>query len=122
MSPDSPDLRRPVDRLYGALGANFNARHFTLLEGSINAIKGRIEVFNAPMGQTPLRNHVRDAVDANFEDPNAAIESFLAPLRETRGVFQYLNAADVVERLDASSAAVLQQLQLIELHNPDAHG
>ncbi|KAK3177854.1 hypothetical protein K4F52_009406 [Lecanicillium sp. MT-2017a] len=122
VTDSSPDLRRPVDRLYEATGSNTNARHFTLLAGPVNAIKGRLEIFNRPMAIANFRRYVRSAVDSDTEDPDADIQRFMAPLRETRGVFQYLQADDVVTRLDATASSILSQLQIIELNIADAEG
>lgn len=122
VTPDSPDIRQPVGRLYEAIGSNTNARHFTLLEENINGIKGRIETYNAPMAQTRLRRYVRSALNSDNDDPAAAIEAFMAPLRETRGVFEYLRSEDVVTRLDATAASIYTQLQLLELNIQEAEG
>ncbi|KAK4043860.1 hypothetical protein C8A01DRAFT_31960 [Parachaetomium inaequale] len=122
VTPNSPDLRRPVDRLYEALGSNTNAPHFTLLEGNINGMKGQIETFNSPMARDRLRRYVRRALDPGESDPAASIESFMAPFRETRGVFQYLRSNDVVTRLDTVTAAIYTQLQFLELNIPEARG
>lgn len=122
VTPDSPDIRQPVGRLFEAVGSNTNPHHFTLLEGNINAIKGQIETFNSPMARTRFRRYVRNALSSNNDNPAAAIESFMAPLRETRGVFEYLRSDDVVTRLDATTASIFAQLQVLELNIPEAEG
>lgn len=114
VTADSPELRRPVDRLYEAIGSLINVAMFTLLQDNINLMKGRIEIYNAPMAQTRFRNFVAEALDRSTADPIISVMSSMAPLREVRGVFEYLNAADVVIRLDANAAAVYAQTQIIE--------
>lgn len=122
VTEDSPELRRPVDRLYEALGSTNNAAHFTLLEGSVNAIKGRIEVFNSPMAENRFRTLVRDAAGESGGEAAETIQSFMAPLRETRAVFQYLSEYDVVTRIDTTASAVHSELQLMEQHLEQARG
>ena len=122
VTQNSPEQRRPVDRLYEALGSNSNAAHFTLLQDNINGMKGRVEIFNAPMAQDRFDTFLEDATDPSNDSRNVDIMSFMAPLRELVGMFQYLRASDVVTRIDAGAAAVHFQLQLIELHSPDSQG
>jgi hypothetical protein len=74
------------------------------------------------MAPDRLRRYVRRAVDPGESDPAAFIESFMAPFRETRGVFQYLRSDDVVTRLDTVTAAIYTQLQFLELNIPEARG
>lgn len=120
----SPDIRNPSQRIYEALGSNTNPLQFTLLQDSVNRIKGAIESYSSPMDKKKFENYVNDALDsANSEtERDTSIQSFMAPLRETRGVFQYLNADDVITRVDRTIEAVHSQLQLIELHIPEARG
>jgi chitinase len=122
VTANSPEQRRPADRVYEALGSNDNPGHFTLLQGNINGMKGRIEIFNAPMVQETFDAMLQDATDPSNDSRIVDIMSFLAPLRELVGVFQYLRADEVVTRLDAGAADVLTQLQLIELNVADSRG
>ncbi|KAK0724576.1 hypothetical protein B0H67DRAFT_481904, partial [Lasiosphaeris hirsuta] len=122
VTQNSPDQRRPVDRLYEALGSNSNPTHFTLLQDNINGMKGRVEIFNAPMTQTRFDTFLQDATDPSNDSRRVDIMSFMAPLRELVGMFEYLRADDVVTRIDAGAAALHFQLQLIELHAPDSQG
>jgi len=107
VTPTPPELTRLVDRIYEAAGSNNNPSYFTTLQASINGVKGVVEVFKSPMDPATLRSHVSDALDHNASDPASSINSFLEPLRELRGLFQYLNSPDVVTRLDATSSAIL---------------
>lgn len=122
VTPTSPELRRPVDRLYEAAGSNNNAAHFTMLQSTINGAKGMVEVFKSPMDPATLRTHVADSLDPTETEPITSVMSFMAPLRELRGMFEYLNSPDVVTRLDTTSAAILSQLQVIEQNVPAAQG
>ncbi|KAK2013705.1 hypothetical protein LZ32DRAFT_675824, partial [Colletotrichum eremochloae] len=123
VSERSPeDQRRPVDRIFEALGSSNNPAHFTLLQDNINGMKGRVEIFNAPMAQDRFDTFLEDATDSENDSRLVDVMSFMAPLRELVGLFQYLRADDVVTRIDATAAAVLFQLQLIELHVPESQG
>ena len=122
VTPGSPDIRQPVGRLFEAMGSNSNPRHLTLLEENVNAIKGRIEIFNAPMAQLRFRRYVRSALNSGNYNPAIDIESFMAPLRETRGTFEYLNSEDIITRMDATTASIYSQLQILELNIPEAEG
>ncbi|RYP81113.1 hypothetical protein DL770_005976 [Monosporascus sp. CRB-9-2] len=122
VTPNSPDIRRPVGRLYEAIGSNSNPSHFTLLQDVINLMKGRLETFNSPMAPRTLRRHVQDALDPTEAEPTISIMSFMAPLREVRGVFEYLNDDDVVTRMDRVTASIFSQLQIIELNVAEARG
>ncbi|KAF6788479.1 chitinase [Colletotrichum sojae] len=117
-----PDFRRPEDRLYEALGSNTNPRHFTFLQDNINAIKGRVEIFNAPMARRPFTRFLREALDRTNDSPMTDIMAFMAPLRELVGLYEYLRASDVVSSIDAGAAAILGQLQIMELNVADARG
>ena len=124
VSPGSPDIRNPAQRMYEAIGSNTNAAHFTLLEASINGIKGRIEIFAAPMADVRFTEYVVAALNPSHSESarDTSIQSFMAPLRENLGVFQYLNAPDLVTRVDTTIAAVHAQLLLTEQHIPEARG
>jgi chitinase len=124
VTENSPDLRAIVDRLFEALGSNSNPFHFTLLQDNLNGMKGRIEVFNAPMASNKFNAYLRNSTNPALSDDlrNRARMSFMTPLRELVGMFQYLRADDVVTRIDATATAFLFQLQLTELHVADARG
>lgn len=122
VSLDSPEQRRIPDRLYEALGSNNNPSHFTLLQDNINGMKGRVEIFNAPMAPRRFETFLTDATDSSNDAPIVDVMSFMAPLRELVGMFQYLRAYDVITRTDATATAVHFQLQLVELHVADAQG
>ena len=53
---------------------------------------------------------------------SAASNSHLANPIQTVAVFQYLRNDDVVNRMDAISSSIYEDLRQIELHNPLAHG
>jgi chitinase len=80
VTPNSPDLRRPWDRLYERFGSDTNPSHFVLLRDVDNAVKRRIETFVRPMSEVNLRGHVRRALTGDEE----AVEAFMSPLREVR--------------------------------------
>ncbi|OHW99356.1 chitinase [Colletotrichum incanum] len=122
VTPNSPDMRRPEDRLYEALGSNTHPTHFTFLQDNINGIKGRVEIFNAPMARRPFNIFLRDALDPSNDSPLTDIMSFMAPLRELVALYGYLRASDVVTSIDAGAAAILLQLQIMELNVADARG
>ena len=85
-------------------------------------MKGRVEIFNSPMGQGRFDTFLRDATDSSNDAPIVDIMSFMAPLRELVGLFQYLRDDDVVTSIDSGAAAVYAQLQLTELHVAAARG
>jgi alkylhydroperoxidase/carboxymuconolactone decarboxylase family protein YurZ len=85
-SLNAPDICVPVRRLYERWGSNTNPSHFLLLlEGAVNAAKGRIEVFRAPMSVSRLQGHVQNALAGSSDDAiQEAIQVFVSPLREVR--------------------------------------
>jgi chitinase len=78
VTSNSPDLRRPWDRLYERFGSSTNPSHFIILRDAVNAAKGRIENFVRPMDPDVLLRHVRRALTGN----EPSIEDFMSPLRE----------------------------------------
>ncbi|KAL7794847.1 hypothetical protein V8C43DRAFT_304830 [Trichoderma afarasin] len=122
VTPNSPEMRRPVDRLYEAIGSTTNPRNFLLLQDNINLMKGRIEVFRSPMTARDYMTSVMSAVNPSESDPEAQTRNFMAPLRELQGVFEYLRDTDAVTREDDVATRVRNQTQIIELHRPDAAG
>lgn len=122
VTPGGAEMRTPAVRIYEALGSNDNAAHFTLLGEAVNSVKGAVEGYRSPMSQVRFERLVRTAVAESGSSANSDIEEFMTALRETRAVFQYVNAYDVVTRLDATASAVLGQLQLIEQNVPEARG
>jgi chitinase len=75
MTPNSPDLRRPWDRIYERFGSDTNPSHFVLLRDAVNAIKGRLENFVRPMSETNMRSNVRRALTGDVP----AVEALLSP-------------------------------------------
>lgn len=69
VTPTSGDIRRPVDRLYEALGFNTNLDPFTLLQNNINRMKGQVEVFRAPMAEDLFDFWLDEATDPANECP-----------------------------------------------------
>lgn len=80
VSPTSPDLRKPWDRVFECFGSTTNPSHFVLLRDAVNTMKGSIELFKSPMEERKFRSKVRRAVAGDEE----AIQEFMAPLREVR--------------------------------------
>ncbi|KAL4945990.1 hypothetical protein BDV06DRAFT_218699 [Aspergillus oleicola] len=113
VSPGSPDIRSPVQRMYEALGSTTNPTEFTLLEDAVNVFKGRLEVFNNPMALRDFRERVSNAATGH-PDAELLIEEFMSPLRETVAMFQYLNNPETITRLDGIVARVYTELQRIE--------
>ncbi|EFQ36444.1 hypothetical protein CGRA01v4_00060 [Colletotrichum graminicola] len=122
VTPDSPDIRQPVGRLYEALGSTTHPTEFTFLQDNINGVKGRVEIFNAPMGSGLFGRFLRDAVDRSNDSPLTDIMSFMAPLRELVALYGYLRDDDVVTSIDNGASLFLAQLQQLELNLPDARG
>ncbi|RWA07611.1 hypothetical protein EKO27_g7496 [Xylaria grammica] len=118
VTPDSADLRRPVDRVFEALGSNTNPSHFVLIQSAINNVKGQFEAFAFPMQDNEFNGYVRQALAGN----NTAIRCFLAPLRETIAMFQYLRDPDIDSRRNTIATSVTEQLQLIEQHTEGSEG
>ncbi|VBB73365.1 Putative Glycoside Hydrolase Family 18 [Podospora comata] len=118
VTPNSSDIRRPVERLYEAIGSNRNPAPFTFLHAAVNAQKGRIEGYVRPMSEEILNEYL-DNAQAGDE---TAVNRFLNPLRETRGVFQYVRDDQVVTQLDGAVSAIYQQLGLIERNVLEAQG
>jgi hypothetical protein len=97
------------------MGSNSNIESFTFLEAAVNRAKGAIEIYKCPMSAKVLSVTLNNAVNGN----ETAAETLLAPLRETRGVFQYVRDNQVVRQLDT---AVYEQLQIIETNDLEAAG
>ncbi|KAL5330730.1 hypothetical protein ACEPPN_000250 [Leptodophora sp. 'Broadleaf-Isolate-01'] len=114
----SPDLRRPWERLYERFGSLTNPSHFVILRDAVNAIKGQLECFIRPMSPTRMQGYVQDAVNGD----ESAIESFMAPLRETVAMFEYVRDPLIVTRMDSVAAGIYQDLQLIELNTQGGSG
>ncbi|KAL7949331.1 hypothetical protein V8C42DRAFT_361877 [Trichoderma barbatum] len=122
VTPESPELRRPVDRLYEAIGSNTNPTNFRLLQANLNAVKGRIEAYTAPMSELRVRQRVRAAVDPLESNPHRYIRSFMAPFREVRGIFEYLRDPDIITAEDNIAAKIYTELKLLELQREEARG
>lgn len=78
VTPNSPDLRRPWDRLYERFGSLTNPSHFVMLRDAVNAVKGQLEAFKRPMDPTRVQTYVQEALAGS----ETSIESFMSPLRE----------------------------------------
>lgn len=86
-------------------------------------MKGRVEDFKAPMSKAKFDAFLNAATDPpGGELDYLDVMAFLTPLRELSAMFEYLRDDDVITAIDSSAAAVELQLQLIELHHPDAAG
>ncbi|KAI0411936.1 hypothetical protein F5X98DRAFT_356233 [Xylaria grammica] len=118
VTPGSTDLRRPVDRVFEALGSNTNPSHLVLLQGAIDRVKGRYEGFRPPIENVDFERYVRQGANGN----DTAIQSFLAPLRETIAMFEYLRDPAIASRRHTIASSVTQQLQLIERHTRGSEG
>ncbi|KAK6950778.1 hypothetical protein Daesc_007303 [Daldinia eschscholtzii] len=118
VTPNSPELRRPVDRIYERMGSSTNPSHLTILRNSVNAAKGLLEIFRRPMSPDNLRTHVTAALAGSERD----IQAFMAPLRDTVAMFQYLRDPDLVTRMDTIAAGVYSELQIIELNTQGSEG
>lgn len=91
VTPTSPDIRVPVTRVYERFGSTTNPNNFLFLRDAVNGVKGRIEIFVAPMAESRFRNFVnialsgRSGADRNVTySDEEAVERFMAPLREVR--------------------------------------
>ncbi|KAI0157094.1 hypothetical protein GGR52DRAFT_586914 [Hypoxylon sp. FL1284] len=128
VSDTSPGIQSPVQRLYERLGSTTNQAHFVLLRDAVNAVKGRVEIFNRPMSQSNFNRWVRFAlngggsVDGHAYSDEESVEAFMAPLRETVGMFEYLRSPEVVTRIDNVAAGLYNDLQLIERSTPGSEG
>lgn len=60
ISPTSPDIRRPVDRVFEALGSNTNRYNMMLVARDINSVKGAIFGRKQPMGTDKWNTMVKD--------------------------------------------------------------
>jgi hypothetical protein len=78
VTPNSPDLRQPWDRLYERFGSLTNPSHFVILRDAVNAVKGQLECFVRPMSPTRMQGYVRRALNGD----ETSIEAFMSPLRE----------------------------------------
>lgn len=82
VTPRSNDFRQPAQRLFERLGSTTNPSHFILLQNSVNAVKGKLEIFYSPMEVRIFNRHVRLA--AGSEGTETDIMTFMAPLRDVR--------------------------------------
>jgi hypothetical protein len=57
--------RRGVDRLLESLGSNSNPYPFTLLQGNVNGMKGRVAAGNAAIADDRVARAVRAALGGN---------------------------------------------------------
>ncbi|KAK8081220.1 hypothetical protein PG996_000001 [Apiospora saccharicola] len=122
VTPTSPEMRRPADRIYEALGSATNLEPLTFLDGAINRAKGCIEGYKRPMSEKKLKRYLRNANQGTDSQRQLAVQTFLAPLRETRGVFQYLRDVHVYTTMDNIVSTVYRELRLIEEHIFEARG
>jgi len=72
------ELRRPVDRVYERLGSNTNPRHFVLLQGDINGVKGRLEIFANPFSHPKFTKALNSAANGN----ETAVQEMLSGMRD----------------------------------------
>ncbi|BCR84335.1 uncharacterized protein ACHE_11737S [Aspergillus chevalieri] len=120
VASNSPDLRQPGQRIFERIGSNTNPSHFVLLRDSVNAIKGRLEGFASPIDVSVWERYVRQAAGRHGSELD--VMTFMAPLRDTVAVFQYLRDPMVMERMDAVASGILDDLRLIELHTQGGDG
>ncbi|KAH8798370.1 hypothetical protein F5884DRAFT_758822 [Xylogone sp. PMI_703] len=99
VAANSPNLRRPWDRLYERLGSVTNPGNFLILRDSVNAGRGALEPFRCPTSPNRIKRFVSNAINGDEK----SIEQFMSPLRR-------------------NSAMYLSDLQLIEHHTEGAQG
>jgi hypothetical protein len=87
VTPNSPDLRQPWDRIYESFGSSTNPSHFVILRDAVNAVKGNLEAFQRPQGLKESRSYVQRALNGD----ETAVEAFMAPLREVSRLLLRLN-------------------------------
>lgn len=102
ITPGGATHQKPIDRLMERFGSKKNPAHFVFVEGSVNAVKGRLEDLNNPMdvarfnilvrvavaggggieNPTPKKKRKPGAPDVIILSEEEAIEAFFAPLRD----------------------------------------
>ncbi|KAK9423441.1 putative cytochrome p450 protein [Seiridium unicorne] len=102
VSSSSPDLRNPAQRLYKRMGC--------------------LETFQRTMAPAQIAMHAMNALDATNENQWLDIQAMFTGLRETIGVFEYINHEDVITRLDTVSAGIYSDLQIIEANTEGSDG
>ncbi|KAH8799323.1 hypothetical protein F5884DRAFT_118714 [Xylogone sp. PMI_703] len=118
VAANSPNLRRPWDRLYERLGSVTNPGNFLILRDSVNAGKVALEPFQCPTSPNRIKRFVSNAINGDEE----SIEQFMSPLRRTVSVFEYLRDPLTGTRIDSTVPGIYQDLQLIKHHTEGAQG
>ncbi|KAL8857507.1 MAG: hypothetical protein Q9178_006002 [Gyalolechia marmorata] len=111
-------IRQPDRFINEQIGSNSIPSPLVILRDAVKGAKGRLETFHRLMAPTVFQNLVNAAAVGDEE----SVQSFMAPLRETVGVFEYLNDDTVVTEQDAGVARIATALQRIERVFPEAEG
>ncbi|KAK4442239.1 hypothetical protein QBC34DRAFT_455938 [Podospora aff. communis PSN243] len=107
--------RNPSLRLFDAIGSDTNFGQLHLLSGHVNAMKGRFESGNAPMGKTRFNRALRGATDANRDAPLVDIMTLLSPFRDVGFAFSYLRDPLVVASRRRTVNLMIEKFLMYEL-------
>lgn len=110
---------RPSEFIAAAAGSSQDRSKFVLVQSDVNGIKGRLEVFNAPMAQARFDGLLRQAIrDAN----ETAVEMLFAVLRGTVAVFEYSNDPMIASRSEDTRTEVRRRWGILQANFPNAQG
>ncbi|KAF1992908.1 hypothetical protein P154DRAFT_540855 [Amniculicola lignicola CBS 123094] len=98
--------------VFQALGSTKITKPFAILQSTINEVKGDLWDLSYPVDTDGFRQYVKNITSGSLDLPG-----FLAPLRTTFAVFEYMNSRDVVDKMRATVANVG-----IELDNAEKLG
>ncbi|KAK8001312.1 hypothetical protein PG991_013534 [Apiospora marii] len=116
VTPESPELRRPAERLAEAFGSYTNQAHFMILQDRIKLAKARLEQFIEPMSPVTFLFLVRMAALQRGENAGAGINAFMAPLSEVLTAFSFIRHEKVAPHRQATADLVYAQLQILAEH------
>ncbi|RWA12800.1 hypothetical protein EKO27_g2300 [Xylaria grammica] len=118
VSPRSPDIRSPADRVMEAFGSNTNRRNFILTQRQINAAKGAIFGLGAPISTQNFGN----LAQAGAGGDGASEQRAMQEIRTVIAVFSYANDADVAMRIQNTDSLIRAQFAVIETYTQGGTG
>ncbi|KAF9874970.1 bacteriodes thetaiotaomicron symbiotic chitinase [Colletotrichum karsti] len=100
------------------LGSTSQPKSLVLLEAPIHTIKDRLERYMQPISDANFKKYVARAVGGE----QAAVDSFFAPLRQTIGVFEYLQDQTIAAHMQDIVKNVANALGEVGREFPEAAG
>lgn len=118
----SPDLRRPADRVFEAVGSTTNPYAMTMMQDRLQTAKTRLESYTEPISAHSARALLHRATAPDGSGGDGPINDLIAPLQEASAVFEFTRDPEIARQIQAIRGLVAAQLMVVEQHCPGAQG